>query len=34
MQKLIVTKIRCDPKDLKIVTSICDVIKYNGDLGS
>lgn len=34
IQKLIVTKIRCDPKDLKIVTSKCDVIKYNGDLGS
>lgn len=33
-KKIIVTKIRCDPQDLNIVTGDCDVAKSNGDLGS
>lgn len=34
VQKFIVTKIRYDPQDLKIVTGECDIAKYKGDLGS
>lgn len=33
-KKIIVTKIRCDPQDLNIVTGECDVATCKGDLGS